>query len=174
VLAAACGIAAMTLGRVDDQTTANVGTIEGGSAINVIPERCHVVAEVRSLDEDRAAAVATEMIDHLQDGADREECDLDLEVQRMFRGYRLKPTAPQLAVARRALAACGYEPREIVSGGASDVNSFQLSGFASMCLADGVQRNHEPTERVTVDALEGMFDVALTLIDEAAAELRGV
>jgi tripeptide aminopeptidase len=43
-----------------------------------------------------------------------------------------------------------------------------------MCLADGVQRNHEPTERVTVDALEGMFDVALTLIDEAAAELRGV
>jgi tripeptide aminopeptidase len=174
VLAAARGIAAMTLGRVDDQTTANVGTIEGGSAINVIPERCHVVAEVRSLDEDRAAAVATEMIDHLQDGADREECDLDLEVQRMFRGYRLKPTAPQLAVARRALAACGYEPREIVSGGASDVNSFQLSGFASMCLADGVQRNHEPTERVTVDALEGMFDVALTLIDEAAAELRGV
>jgi tripeptide aminopeptidase len=168
VVAAARGIAAMTLGRVDEQTTANVGTIEGGSAINVIPERCRVVAEVRSLDEERAAAVATEMIDHLQDGADREECDLDLEVQRMFSGYRLKPTAPQLAVARRSLAACGYEPREIVSGGASDVNSFQLSGFASMCLADGVQRNHEPTERIAVDALEGMFDVALTLVDEAA------
>jgi tripeptide aminopeptidase len=173
VLAAARGIAAMTLGRVDEQTTANVGTIEGGSAINVIPERCRVVAEARSLDSERAAAVATEMIDHLQDGADREECDLDLEVQRMFRGYRLKPAAPQLAVARRALRACGYEPREIVSGGASDVNSFQLSGFESMCLADGVQRNHEPTERVTVDALEGMFDVALTLLDEAAAELAG-
>jgi tripeptide aminopeptidase len=172
VLAAARGIAAMTLGRVDEQTTANVGTIEGGSAINVIPERCRVVAEVRSLDEDRASAVATEMIDHLQDGADREECDLDLEVQRMFRGYRVKPGAPQLAAARRALSACGYEPSEIASGGASDVNSFQLSGFASMCLADGVQRNHEPTERVAVEALEGMFHVALTLLDEAAAELR--
>ncbi|HEX5191478.1 MAG TPA: M20/M25/M40 family metallo-hydrolase [Solirubrobacteraceae bacterium] len=172
VLAAARGIAAMTLGRVDDETTANVGTIEGGSAINVIPDRCRVVAEVRSLDEERAAAVATEMIDHLQDGADREECDLDLEVQQMFSGYRLKPTAPQLAVARRALSACGYEPREVVSGGASDVNSFQRAGFASMCLADGVQRNHEPTERITLDALEGMFDVVLTLLDEAAAELE--
>jgi len=171
VLAAARGIAAMTLGRVDDQTTANVGTIEGGSAINVIPDRCRVVAEVRSLDAERAGAVATEMIDHLQDGADREECDLDLDVAQMFSGYRLKPGAPQLAVAARALAACGYEPREIVSGGASDVNSFQLSGFASMCLADGVQRNHEPTERIAVDALEGMFDVALTLLDEAAVEL---
>ena len=109
---------------------------------------------------------------HLQDGADREECDLDLEVQRMFRGYRVKPGAPQLAAARRALSSCGYEPSEIASGGASDVNSFQLSGFASMCLADGVQRNHEPTERVAVEALEGMFHVALTLLDEAAAELR--
>ena len=172
VLAAARGIAAMRLGRVDDQTTANVGTIEGGSAINVIPERCRVVAEVRSLDEDRAAAVATEMIDRLQDGADQEECDLDLEVQQMFRGYRVKPGAPPLAVAQRALAACGYEPREIVSGGASDVNSLNLKGFASICLADGVQRNHEPTERIAVDALEGMFDVALTLLDEAAAELE--
>jgi tripeptide aminopeptidase len=173
VLAAARGIAAMRLGRLDEATTANIGTIEGGSAINVVPERCRVVAEVRSLDEDRASAVATEMIDHLQDGADREECDLDLDVARMFRGYRLKPSAPQLAVARRALAACGYEPREIVSGGASDVNSFQLKGFPSMCLADGVQRNHEPTERIAVDVLEGMFDVALTLLDEAAVQLAG-
>ena len=101
----------MRLGRVDDQTTANVGTIEGGSAINVIPERCRVVGEVRSLDEARAAAVTTEMIDHLQDAADAQECDLDLTVERMFRGYRVKPGAPPLAVAQRALRACGFEPQ---------------------------------------------------------------
>jgi tripeptide aminopeptidase len=171
IVAAARAIAAMTLGRVDEQTTANVGTIEGGSAINVIPERCRVVGEVRSIDEDRAAAVTTEMVDHLQDAADAQECDLDLTVERMFRGYRVKPGAPPLRCAQRALRACGFEPREIVSGGASDVNSFQLHGFDSICLADGVQRNHEPTERVSVQALETMFDVALTLIDEAAAQL---
>ena len=56
IVAAARAIAAMRLGRVDEQTTANIGTIEGGSAINVIPERCRVVGEVRSLDEARAAA----------------------------------------------------------------------------------------------------------------------
>ena len=171
IVAAARAIAAMRLGRVDDQTTANVGTIEGGSAINVIPERCRVVGEVRSLDEAHAAAVTTEMIDHLQDAADAQECDLDLDVERMFRGYRVKPGAPQLAVAQRALRACGFEPQAIVSGGASDVNSFVLRGFDSICLADGVQHNHEPTERVSVEALEAMFDVALTLLDEAAAQL---
>jgi len=173
IVAAARGIAAMTLGRVDEQTTANVGTIEGGSAINVVPERCRVVGEVRSVDEARAAAVTTEMIDHLQDAADAQECDLDLTVERMFRGYRVKPGAPPLSCAERALSACGFQPREIVSGGASDVNSFQLHGFDSICLADGVQRNHEPTERVSVEALQGMFDVALTLVDEAAVQLSG-
>jgi tripeptide aminopeptidase len=171
IVAAARAIAAMRLGRVDDQTTANVGTIEGGSAINVIPERCRVVGEVRSLDEAHAAAVTTEMIDHLQDAADAQECDLDLTVEQMFHGYRVKPNAPQLAVAQRALRACGFEPQAIASGGASDVNSFVLRGFDSICLADGVQRNHEPTERVSVEALEAIFDVALTLLDEAAAQL---
>ena len=171
IVAAARAIAEMRLGRVDEQTTANVGTIEGGSAINVIPERCRVLGEVRSLDEARAAAVTTEMIDHLQDAADAQECDLDLNVERMFRGYRVKPGAPQLAVAQRALRACGFEPESIVSGGASDVNSFVLHGFDSICLADGVQHNHEPTERVSVDALEAVFDVALTLVDEAAVQL---
>ena len=52
------------------------------------------------------------MIDHLQDAADAQECDLDLTVERMFRGYRVKPGAPQLAVAQRALRACGFEPRD--------------------------------------------------------------
>ena len=46
-----------------------------------------------------------------------------------------------------------------------------LRGFDSICLADGVQRNHEPTERVSVEALEAMFDVALALVDEAAVQL---
>ena len=171
VVAAANAIAQMALGRLDAETTANVGTIAGGSAINVVPERCRVEAEVRSLDADRAAAVTTEMVDHLQDAANAGECDLDLDVEQMFSGYRTRPKAPQLAAAERALAACGYEPRQIVSGGASDANSFQAAGFSCTCLADGVERNHEPGERISGQALESMLEIALTLLDESALEL---
>ena len=171
VVAAAKAIAAMRLGRLDAETTANVGMIEGGSAINVIPERCRIVAEVRSLDEDRAAAVTTETVDHLQDAADAGECDLDLQVQRMFRGYRTKPKAPQLAAAERALRACGYEPRHIPSGGASDANSFEAAGLPCTCLADGTERNHEPGERISAQSLEQLLEIAIALVDEAAAEL---
>ncbi len=171
IAAAAKAIAAMRLGRLDDETTANVGTIEGGSAINVIPERCRVLAEVRSLDAERAAAVATETVDHLQDAADAGECDLDLQVERMFRGYRTKPRAPQLAAAERALRACGYEPRPILSGGASDANSFEAAGLPCTCLADGTERNHEPGERINAQALEELLEIGIALIDEAASEL---
>jgi tripeptide aminopeptidase len=173
IAAAANAIAAMRLGRLDAETTANVGLIEGGSAINVVPERCRVEAEVRCLDGDRAAAVATEVVDHLQDAANAGECDLDVKMERMFSGFRTKPSAPQLIIAERALRACGYDPRRITTGGATDANSFEAAGFHCMCLADGTEHNHEPTERISAQSLEDLLDIALTLVEEAAVELEG-
>lgn len=172
IAAAARAVAAMRLGRIDPETTANVGTIDGGGAINVVPERCRLEAEVRSLDEAKVEVLATEMIDHLQDAANAEECDLDVTVERMFKGYRTRPSADRVALGERALRACGYEPRHIVTGGASDANSFEAAGFPCTNLADGTERNHQPDERVSVDALDGMFEVAIALVDEAAEVIR--
>ena len=171
IVAAAKGIAAMTLGRLDSETTANVGVISGGTAQNVVPERCRVVGETRSLDRQRAEAVTTEIVDHLQDGADSAECDLDIEVERMFEGYRTRPSEPQVALAETALRACGYESQHIVTGGGSDANAFQASGLACANLANGTERNHQPDERVSVAALEGMLEVAIALVEEAEGVL---
>jgi tripeptide aminopeptidase len=171
IAAAARGIAAMALGRLDPETTANVGTITGGSNANVVPEYCRVEAEARSLDSARAETVATEMVDHLQAAADAAECDLDITLQRMFDGFRTRPREPQVVLAERALEACGYQPKHIVTGGGSDANALQSAGFPCTNLANGTERNHEPTERVSIDALDGMLEVAIALIDEAPATL---
>jgi tripeptide aminopeptidase len=173
IAAAARGIAAMRLGRIDEQTTANMGTIHGGTNANVVPDRCRVEAEARSLDRERAEAMATEIIDHLQEAADAGECDLDVTVERMFDGYRTRAREPQVVAAERALRACGYEPSHIVTGGGADANVFQAAGFPCTNLANGTERNHEPTERVSVDALDGMLEVAIALMDEARAVLAG-
>jgi len=172
IAAAARGIAAMRLGRLDPETTANVGTISGGTNANVVPEHCRVEAEARSLDRARAEALATEMIDHLQDAADASECDLNMTVERMFDGYRTRPREPQVLLAERALRACGYEPKQIATGGGSDANALESAGFPCTNLANGTERNHEPGERVSVDALDGMLDVAIALIEEAPAVMR--
>jgi tripeptide aminopeptidase len=173
IAAAARGIAAMRLGRIDLESTANVGTISGGTAINVIPERCRVEGEVRSIDQERAETLATEMIDHLQDAADAAECDLDVLVEKMLDGYRIRPRAIEVTVAEQALRACGYEPTHINTGGASDANAFRAVGFPCTNLADGTEHNHEPTERISIDALEGMLEVAIALVEESGAALAG-
>jgi tripeptide aminopeptidase len=167
IVAAARAIAAMPLGRLDEETTANVGTIAGGSGINVVPERCLIEAEVRSLDEAKVEALVGEIVDHLTDGANAAECDLDVNVARLFHGYRTRPTAPQVQVAEAALRACGYRPHHIVTGGGSDANALELAGFPCTNLANGTERNHQPDESVSVVALEGMLDVTFALLDHA-------
>jgi tripeptide aminopeptidase len=171
IAAAARAIAAMRLGRLDDETTANVGFVRGGSGINVVPERCRVEAEARSLDEDRVEAVVAEMIDHLHDGANAAGCDVDVTTQALFRGFRVKPSAPELVAAEAALSARGYTPRRIVTGGGSDANALRAAGFPCLNVANGTERPHQPDERVSVPALEGMLDVALALVSESAAVL---
>ena len=168
ILAAARGIGAMRLGRLDAETTANVGTIAGGTGTNVVPERCRLQAEVRGLDDARVEQVVTEMVDHLTDAANEAECDLDVTVERLFGGYRSRPGAPQIVAATRALQACGYEPHHLVTGGGSDANAFQKAGLPCANLADGTEHNHEPGERISVDALESMLEVAIALLDAAA------
>jgi tripeptide aminopeptidase len=168
IVAAARAIAAMRLGRLDDETTANVGMIAGGTATNVVPERCRIQAEVRGLDDARVEQVVAEIVDHLTDAANAGECDLDVTVERLFRGYRLKPNAPPILAAARALQKCGYEPHHFTTGGGSDANAFQAAGFPCLNLADGSERNHEPGERISVDALESMLEVGIELLDAAA------
>jgi tripeptide aminopeptidase len=168
IAAAASAISRMPLGRLDGETTANVGTIAGGTATNVVPELCRLEAEVRGHREQRVQEVVTEIVDRLQDAADAAECDLDVSVQRMFTAYRHSADDPKVALAERALRACGYEPRHIVTGGGSDANAFEVAGFPCANLANGTEQNHQPDERVSVDALEGMLEVAIALVEEAA------
>lgn len=169
ILAAARAIAAMRLGRLDDETTMNVGTIAGGSAMNVVPERCSLVAEVRSLDEAHAETTVAEVVDRLHEAANLPECecDVDIAVQRTFSGFHLAASRPAVRVAEAALRSCGHEPVRIVSGGASDANALLADGVEVVNLANGTERNHEPGERVSVAALEGMLDVALALLHAA-------
>ena len=169
MLAAALAIADMPLGRIDDQTTANVGSIRGGTgSTNVVPDRCRVLAETRSLDPARVEDVVAKMVDALHDGAAQAECDVDVVCEKLFTGFKVRQSAPELAAAEAALRACGYEPRRIQTGGGSDANALQAAGFPCINLANGTERNHEATERVSVAALEGMLDVALVLLEEAA------
>jgi tripeptide aminopeptidase len=167
--AAAAALASLRFGRLDEGTTSNVGRIVGGTASNVVAERCRVECEARSLDHERAAAVAGDIVDAMTQGATDRACDVDVDVQELFRGFRIAKSAPCVAVAERALADAGIEPRHIATGGGSDANAFQARGFQCLNVANGTEAAHQPDERVSVHALETMLDVALGIVEHSAA-----
>ena len=171
ILAAARAIANMRLGRIDSETTANIGTIDGGSAANVVPDRCRVLGEARSLEAARAEQIASELVECLTDAANDPECecDLDITMERQFDGYRVRPSSAEVTLAFSALRECGYEPQPTTSGGGSDANALRARGLDVLNLANGTERNHEPSERVSTAALEGILDVALALVERAAS-----
>lgn len=175
ILAAARAVTSLRLGRLDEQATVNVGTISGGTAINVVPENCSLVLEARALGEERADEIVAEIIDRIHQAANLSDCDCDVDigVQRTFPGYQLSPSSPAVQAAEKALRACGHEPTRIASGGASDANALIAQGLQTVNMANGTERNHEPGERVNVIALEQMLDVALALLDETAALAPG-
>jgi tripeptide aminopeptidase len=168
IAAAAGAIARMDLGRIDPETTANVGKISGGTAANVVAERCDVALEARSLDHDRASNVISAMVDALTEAASDAECDVETAVEEMNRGYRMSRNSPPVAVTAAALEAVGIEPSYVTTGGCSDANIFVAAGLPTLNVANGTERNHQPDESVTADALETMLDVTLGIVQRSA------
>jgi tripeptide aminopeptidase len=169
IAAASRAIADLRLGRIDEETSANVGVIEGGTAPNIVPEWCTFVAEARSHDEAKLADLVQEMLDAFAFAAGVAECEVETEVQRSYRGYRFRRDEPVVAIARAALERSGYETRLVQSGGAADANVFNERGLACLNLANGMANIHTPDESIAVDDLGAMVDVTLALIDAARA-----
>jgi tripeptide aminopeptidase len=167
--AAARAISEMRLGRVDEDSTANVGTIKGGTATNIVPEWCTFVAEARSQDERKLADLVQEMQDAITFAAGVWECDVETVARKSYRGYRFSKGDRAVALAAEALGRTGHEVTYELSGGAADANVFNERGLQCVNLANGMADIHTPNEHIAVADLEAMVDVTLALFDAALA-----
>jgi len=167
-IAAACrAIADFRLGRIDEETSANVGVISGGTARNVVPEWCSFTAEVRSHDERKANELVREMLETAAFAASLAECEVESEVRPSFPGYRFRQSDEPVRLAATALREAGFEPRYALSGGGADANVFNARGLSCVNLANGMMEIHTPDEHIAVADLEAMVEVTLALVDTA-------
>jgi tripeptide aminopeptidase len=173
IAAAARAITDFRLGRLDDETTANVGLIQGGTAKNIVPDGCSFSIDVRSHDERKLADLVQEMLETITFAAALEQCEAETTVDESYRGYRFARGDLPVRMACAALEREGFEPRLALGGGGADANVFNERGRPCVNLANGMTAIHTPDEHIAVADLERMVDVTLALVEVARAASPG-
>jgi tripeptide aminopeptidase len=164
IQAAAKAVAAMRLGRLDEETSANIGVISGGVASNIVPEYCEIRGECRSHDDEKLAHTAAAMVDALQEGAAQVGVAVDVSLVHEYRAFALTGRSPVVRLSKAAISALGIEPRMQTGGGGSDANILNARGLPTVNLDAGMMQVHSPDEYVTLDDLERLCSLVLRLI----------
>lgn len=166
IAVAANALSQLQWGRLDAETTANVGKIHGGSVRNAVPAHVELEGEVRSLSVDRAASVAAHIETTFTEVARQAGAELDFQLVREYAGYTLDQAEHVVARARRAFE--GLRPGEsqlVSSGGGSDANEFNARGLRSCVLGIGAEGCHSVAERISIDQLELLTRWVLKMLE---------
>lgn len=164
IVAASRAIASMTLGRLDEETTANVGVIQGGQASNIIPDVVEVKAEARSLVEEKLKAQTASMLTACEQGAQAAGCTVDVKPVREYEGFSLGPEDAPVSRAVRAAERIGITPELVSTGGGSDTNIYNARGLSSVGLGVGYINSHSHEEAVSLTDLEDAVRLVVELL----------
>jgi tripeptide aminopeptidase len=145
---AAKAIAQMEWGRLDEETTANIGTIEGGQAMNVVPDRVKLVGEFRGFDPKRVEELANRWRELCERVAKEHEGRVEVNFSKTFDAVKLTPDMPIVKAAVAALKEVGVEPNLTRTGGGSDANAFSTHGIHCLVFPTGAEAIHTPQERL--------------------------
>jgi tripeptide aminopeptidase len=167
VVALAQTIASLTLGRVDNETTANIGVIKGGTACNVVPDRSQLVGEARSRNKTRLAAFVDEMVQTSRTAASLAGCEVQIEVEPTYPGYRFERAALPVQIALAGLKNAGFEAWTFETDGGTDANLLNGRGLECLNLSNGMMQPHTPSEHIAISDLEAMVGVTLSLVEAA-------
>lgn len=169
VVAAATAIRDLPTGRLSDGTTANVGLIAGGTAHNVVPERCAITIDVRSRTKSRAENVVDEILATCASVAGRYDCRIETERTEKYRAYSLGADDPVVALATAALRRVEVGMTPVAATGGADSSVFNARGLPCLNLANGMAEIHTSSEHIAVADLELMLQATLAIVAEASA-----
>jgi len=163
IMVASSAISKMNLLRIDSETTANIGRIEGGSVTNIVPAETLVIAEARSLDNDKLKAQSDHMVKCFEDAAQSFGASVESKVTRMYSAFSIEEESPIVLKAIEACNKIGIKPYTASSGGGSDTNIFNANGIMAINLGIGEKKPHTLEEHLHIKDLVATAELVLAL-----------
>ena len=161
---AAEAISNMTLGRVDEDTTANIGIIRGGDSGNIVPETCFVEGETRSLCHESALRQRDHMISCFHEAAKKLGGSCDIETTLVYNAWAIPETASLCVRFADACRNCGLTPSFERACGGSDASMMSAHGIQCLVVATGMHEIHSVREYTTLGEMETMARVVYRLL----------
>ncbi|AZB43474.1 M20/M25/M40 family metallo-hydrolase [Bacillus sp. FJAT-42376] len=165
---AAKAISKMPLGRLDEETTANIGRFEGGTQTNIVCDHVDILAEARSLVPEKMEAQVEKMKAAFEEAAQELGGQAEVDIQVMYPGFKFGEGDHVVEIAKRAAAAIGRESRLLTSGGGSDANVIAGNGIPTVNLAVGYEDIHTTNEKMPIEELVKTAEMVVAVIEEAA------
>ena len=165
---AAEAIAAMPLGRIDAESTSNIGIIEGGTARNIVPDRVRIIGEARSRDNAKLDALTARILEAFQSAADRHGATVETDVTRTYRAYRLPDATPILQTVQAVAAAQGHQVKQRASGGGTDGNIYTEAGIPCVVISTGMTQVHTVHEHIAIADMTACAELVLATVGRLA------
>ncbi len=157
-------MAEMKLGRIDSETTANVGVIKGGTANNVVMDHLDISAEARSISKEKCEAQVKHMVERFEKAAAKHGGQVKIETTKMYEGFRFGEDTKVVQIASQAIQNIGSPVRFEESGGGSDTNIFNAEGYESANLSIGYEKVHTVYEYIPASELTKAALMAVEIV----------
>lgn len=167
IVVASHAIANMKVGRIDEETTSNIGIISGGVATNIVPEQTVIHGEARSINPDKGKAQIDHMVEEINKAAERFGAGADINVEKEYEHINISPDALPVRIALKAAENIGLKPFLGQTGGGSDANVFNGQGIACANLGIGMSKVHTTDEFITEENLVANANLMVEIIKVA-------
>lgn len=157
-------IANMKLLRIDEETTANIGSFKGGVATNIVCPEVEIVAETRSLNNEKVEAQTQHMIECFEEAAKRYGAKVEYEIDKMYQGYTISEDDELVSLVKKACNKLGIKATPVSSGGGSDANIYNGKGIKAVNLGTGMSKVHTVEEYITIKNLLNCAELTLDLM----------
>lgn len=160
---AAEAISNMKLLRVDEETTANIGFINGGGPTNIVTDEVEIKGEARSLNDEKLKKQTEHMIECVKKAQEKYGIEAEIKVSESYKAFKIDEDALPVRFVKEANEKLGIETKLITSGGGSDTNNYNIKGIPSVNLAIGQNKPHSVEENIAIEDLVNTSKIALEI-----------